>query len=636
MKSNRKILLQTAVVKLAQRRVCVFLSLMITVAVLLSGCQSITGYRKEADKAASDIIRQQREALGKVEDFTIIRPSDILRRRLLEEQDLPYSGPASLGTDKLEAIEHWPEDGYPGAVQSLSQIVMTEPNMPVRLTLLQALQVGARNSFEYQTRKEDIFRKALDLDLERNDFRNTFTGQVESILDNDTTGNRVESNAKTTGDFSLSRKLQSGAVLTTAIAIDMANLLTLGGASSFGIVGSASVSIPLLRGSGRHIVIEDMTQAQRDVVYSISTFERFKKTFAVNIATDYLLVLRQIDVVKNNEENYRGLIASARRARRRADAGRQTEVEVDQAVQDELRARNQWISAIETYNRRIDSFKSSLSLPPDASIELDRSELDQLSLRAEKLFAVIKEQEEASSEKDIVSDDTVIELIPPSMENAGKFEIDETKAIKLGLGNRLDLLTAEGRVYDAQRAVIIAADRLGAELTFDGSGRFGLPRGGSSGTSDNSKIRFDKGFYTAGLNIDLGLERTSERNAYRKSYIDMEEAVREVQILEDRIKLNIRDKLRDLMETRETMGIQSSSVTLAQKRVNMTNMYIEAGRAQIRDLLEAQESLLGTQNALIAAVVNYRVAELELQSEMGVLKVDEKGLWQEYSPEETK
>ena len=63
-------------------------------------------------------------------------------------------------------------------------------------------------------------------------------------------------------------------------------------------------------------------------------------------------------------------------------------------------------------------------------------------------------------------------------------------------------------------------------------------------------------------------------------------------------------------------------------------MFLEAGRAEIRDLLEAQEDLLSAQNALTAAITTYRVAELELQRDMGVLKIDEKGLWEEFSPEE--
>ena len=110
--------------------------------------------------------------------------------------------------------------------------------------------------------------------------------------------------------------------------------------------------------------------------------------------------------------------------------------------------------------------------------------------------------------------------------------------------------------------------------------------------------------------------------------------MRDVQILEDEIKISIRNKLRDLLESRETLLIQARSVKLAQKRVRSTNLFLEAGRAQIRDLLESQEALLSAQNALTAAIINYRVAELELQRDMGVLQINEKGLWQEYSPGE--
>jgi outer membrane protein TolC len=91
--------------------------------------------------------------------------------------------------------------------------------------------------------------------------------------------------------------------------------------------------------------------------------------------------------------------------------------------------------------------------------------------------------------------------------------------------------------------------------------------------------------------------------------------------------------LRSLFEARENLFIQAQAVRLAQKRVKSVNLFLEAGRAQMRDLLEAQDSLLGAQNSLTSAVVNYRVTELELQRDMGLLKVDENGLWQEYSPE---
>jgi outer membrane protein TolC len=135
------------------------------------------------------------------------------------------------------------------------------------------------------------------------------------------------------------------------------------------------------------------------------------------------------------------------------------------------------------------------------------------------------------------------------------------------------------------------------------------------------------------LTLDLPLERTAERNTYRKSLIDLEQTVRDVQTLEDQIKLSVRTELRTLLESRESLKIQAQSVGVAQKRVRSSNLFLEAGRIQIRDLLEAQDDLLSAQNSLTSAVINYRVAELELQRDMGLLQVDASGLWREFSPE---
>ena len=64
-----------------------------------------------------------------------------------------------------------------------------------------------------------------------------------------------------------------------------------------------------------------------------------------------------------------------------------------------------------------------------------------------------------------------------------------------------------------------------------------------------------------------------------------------------------------------------------------TNMFYDAGRTQIRDVLEAQEALISAKNGLTSAAAAYRIAELEFQRDTGLLKIDEKGLWKEYIPE---
>ena len=140
--------------------------------------------------------------------------------------------------------------------------------------------------------------------------------------------------------------------------------------------------------------------------------------------------------------------------------------------------------------------------------------------------------------------------------------------------------------------------------------------------------------WSASALLDLPLERTPERDAYRATFVTLEQSVRSFQRLEDDIKLEIRQSLRDLLEAREAVLIQEQAVKLAVDRVTSTNIVLEAGRGEVRDVLDAQESLLEAQNALTAAMIRYRVSELRIQRDMGVLAVDSTGLWQEYVPDE--
>lgn len=593
-------------------------------ALVLTGCRTPTKHRQTADRVASIIIAgKQKEALGKTEPLRIERPSDILRRRLLEQQNLATSSEASFGTDRLTPIDHWPEPNYPYDITSNNLHELTvEPNKPVRLSLIQALQVGASNSLDYQSRKEEVFQAALSLDLTRNNFRNIFSAGGTSDLTTDTSDTELGTGA----DVGVSRSLKSGIDLGGAMAISLVKLLSHNGASTLGLTTDASISIPLMRGAGEHIAAEPLTQAERNVIYELWDFERYKRTFAVSIARSYFNVLRQMDNVSNAEDNYRSSVASARWSRRRADAGRIPEIEVDQAIQRELSARNNWISAQEQLKSTLDSLKSTLGLPVDALIEVDPNDMVQMRSRAEKVLEQMRMASTGEVSKTAPPADAPIDLKPADYKDAGPLEIEENRAIELAFDNRLDLKVSNGRVYDSQRQVVVAADSLRADLTLGGTARI-------ADNDDVGSIRFDRGTYAALLTLDLPIERTRERNEYRNSLIDLERATRSVQSLEDQIKLSIRSELRNLLESRESLKIQAQSVVVAEKRVRSTTFFLEAGRTEIRNLLEAQDSLLAAQNSLTRAVVDYRITELEFQRDLGLLDVNERGLWREFTPE---
>jgi outer membrane protein TolC len=600
----------------------------------LSGCRSPSSYRAEADQVAEDILDSTWEqSTGKQSDgFTIAPPEQTLRERLLLDQNLPMTSPASVGSAYDTRIEQWPDEEYAADRSSgyLPESAKFFADTTIQLSLREALQVAAMNNRGYQSQKEQVYQSALSLDLERNAFRSTWSGVVDSVVSASLTSTGDTSGVETSPSLGVSRQFKNGMRFTSLLAVDLVNLLNGSRESSTGLTLDTSLEIPLLRGSSKFVVTEPLTQAERDVVYSIYGFERFKRTFAVQIASRYLSVLQQQDRVQNAVENYERVVASTRRARRLADAGRLPGIQVDQSVQDELRARNSWISAIQSYENTLDDFKITLGLPTDADIELDPGEFDMLLSLAR--YERYLEPNESAAQEDVPPADAPVVLDPPSDEDAGPLELNEDDAILIALLNRLDLRVVVGEIVDAQRGVAIAADNLRADVTLLGRASLGDSRSLGSADQRDAQLRTDRGFYSLLLGIDLPIERTSERNSYRNALINYERTVRSLQDVEDSVKFDVRSVLRDLIEFRETIKIQAEAVRVAQRRVDSTNLFLQAGRAEIRDLLEAQNALNSAQNSLTNAVVSYRIGELELQRDLGVLEVGNNGLWEEFDP----
>ncbi len=593
------------------------------------GCRSPLDYRNEADEVAiRNMAEAQAKVLGAAETIRIDSPANTLRRRLLLDQLLPQGDPASQGVRALPESARWKLDDHYGPPPP-DQPPPWQAGDTVQLTLVQALEVGARNSREYQDAKEQLFQSALALDLERDEFRHTFSGLLREAFSSSNDGGGRISGSRTSADFGVTRVFKNGAELTSAIAVDLAKLLTGDHGSSWGVYADTSISIPLLRGSDEIIVTEPLTQAEQNLLYAVYGFERFKRTFAVKVASQYFGVLRYRQRVHNQEESYRRLVTSTRRARRLADSGSLPEFQFAQSIQNELQARSNWVSAMQSYASSLDSFKILLGLPPDARVDLSSEELDELGKRAAELT---KNIQVADYSGEIPPADAPVDLVPPSREGGGPLEMDPDQAVRIALDHRLDLRQSREAVGDAQRQVLVAADNLRADLTLLGETSIGEGRTVGSADSDNARLRPSRMPVDGLLTLDLPLHRISERNYYRNRLIALEQAVRDYQGLEDEVKLEVRNQLRTLLEARENVVIQSQAVRLAEENVKSTDMFLQAGRAAIRDMLDAEDALLSARNSLDSALVNYRIAELALQRDLGVLGIGPDGMWQEYRP----
>ena len=59
-----------------------------------------------------------------------------------------------------------------------------------------------------------------------------------------------------------------------------------------------SITQPLLRDGGRLVTREPLTQAERNLVYEVRAYERFRRTFALQVANEVYDVLSTMDAMR--------------------------------------------------------------------------------------------------------------------------------------------------------------------------------------------------------------------------------------------------------------------------------------------------------------------------------------------------
>lgn len=480
-------------------------------------------------------------------------------------------------------------------IPSPNDVNIEKPAMPAEpMSLAQAVALATEYNRDYQTRKEDLYKSALALTGERYKYALKWFGTVDAEYSKNqvSSGNKIiESPENTTikAESSVEKTFitPDGILLNTSLVFDWTRFLTGDPRTTLGSVLSGTLDIPLLGSGGGKVAWENLTQAERNVLYQIRTFNRFRQTFVVDTINAYYRVLQQRDSVNNAKNNWNSSIEFRKQAELEAKTGRTPPYQVDQAKQRELVAYNSYISAMQNYEQSLDQFKIRLTIPTTASLELDQNEL--LALRS---TAIMQPQ----------------------------YSVDV--AIETAILRRLDLANSADSVDDSVRKVKLAEEGLGAQLDLTAKANVG-----STPPTDFDRLEFHKGAYNAGLSADLPFDRKNQRNAYRTALINLEQSQRDYADNIDSVTLDVRQAYRQLEATAEQFTTQKKSLALAEERVKNMPLLLKSARAQIRDLLDAQDSLLQAQNDLTSALIGHTIAKLNFYRDVGVLQVKPDGMW---------
>jgi outer membrane protein TolC len=157
---------------------------------------------------------------------------------------------------------------------------------PYLINLDQSVELGVFNSREFQDRREDLYLTALPVTLQRFSFACQFlaAGQVFREWAGHGSPEGSLNQWSIVNNTGVSKLFSTGALLL----LDFANTTVIDFTKAPRTISESTASLdliqPLLRNGGKAVTLEPLTQAERNLLYEIRTYARFRKEFFVSIA----------------------------------------------------------------------------------------------------------------------------------------------------------------------------------------------------------------------------------------------------------------------------------------------------------------------------------------------------------------
>jgi outer membrane protein TolC len=552
----------------------------------LGACRSKTEMERWADRDAREILEPGTARELGHRNETVLQPEKRMGAAPEEIQPTPPAGPPMEPTPPTAPPESTGEAAVAPppmpAVDPLaaSDASKTPPSPQARvLSLREALEIAIESNREYVARKETLYLTALGLSGTRHRFGPLISSTLAYIFaDSDS----AAASQLATWTAGVTKILPTGGDLAVNGATGFTDD---SGSSGSPRTFSSSVGIrltqPLLRGAGYEASHEALTQAERDLIYAIRDFELYREGFSIDVATRYYNLVQLKQSVENERYNMESVVFGRRQAEALFGVGRASELDMLRARRTELTSRNRMIEVEESYRLSLDQFRIFLGLAPSVQIE-------------------VQSEEPAFVEVDY----------------------DVQSAIRVALANRLDFLNEKEQLEDSARALRLAENGLLPEMTLNAS--YDLTSDPDPSFSNQS---LDNDSYSLGATLELPVDRLNERNVYRTAQISYRRALRSFEEFEDNLVVNVQSTFRNLERRKESLEIQRQLISDQEKNLAIAQIRFERGELSNRDVDEARQALLDAKNSLIREQVSYEIARLELMRDLGILFIDERGMW---------
>ena len=574
---------------------------------------------------------------------------------------------------------------------------------PYVLTMEKAFQLALLNSRYYQFQLETMYINALPVTLQRFSFGPQFVAGLTPSTSIAGAGSAVTSvtprlpavtgvnsfvyNTRGTGAQSSGLNISTVAGVGKLFDNGSQVLLSFANQLVFNFVGKNPLQptvhsflpfqavVPFLRGGGRAVTLEALTQAERNLLYSIRVFAKFRQEFVVttlaggtiptfgvstttggfttagNIdpTTGFLNVVEDVQIVENQIKNlsvferflevYKELV--------NGESSGLTQLQVDQVNQNVQNARNTLIATQTTYRNDLDMYKIQLGMPTDTPLIIDRSrtrpfklifeEIDRWSLSPKRVLEQLADiVDKLPDLEDLLIDGRSCQDVFKDEDGSSLEDLLEI-AVRVAFENRLDLMNARAQLYDTWRQIRVSANALKGVFNIAVTNQFLTPP-----TTNNPFGFVDQArSFSLVLNAELPLVRVAERNNFRTQLINYQRQRRTLQNTEDFIKNQLRMEIRTMMQIYTQYKIAERNLVLSVRVKDQSFEQIIAppqpnatsqGAVQTNNLITAQGNIINLENNLVTFWYNYQTQRLQIYRDLGILPYDEWEAFDEIFP----
>ncbi|MFK8113779.1 MAG: hypothetical protein AB8B91_16370, partial [Rubripirellula sp.] len=260
-----------------------------------SGC-SRKSYRKAADSESYRLIKSRQSDPRWILPSRPVEPNRQSRMYLANENDCGPKPPDDAAAHRYmlrpdcKDIPYYEQIATRGHVENptwLDLLPRTEAGS-IQLTQALAIDLGLLHSRDYQTEFEQVYLTALDLSGDRFEFDTQWFGGVGtnfSANGSDRGGSRI---LELSDRLGFGRNLAGGGQFATEVLNGLSWDFGNGGIQAGSAAVISTFTQPLLRGAFRHVRLESLTQAERNLLYQVRDFARFRRQFYVGVTEQYL------------------------------------------------------------------------------------------------------------------------------------------------------------------------------------------------------------------------------------------------------------------------------------------------------------------------------------------------------------